>query len=124
MEGHIVCLISHVGGVQVNIDLTCKQIKDYSILPRDIEPEGLLECNVCKGGIDGKIWYVCTVCTDDCDICTDSWEDSKHWRHKMIHKFTDYDDTAVFCDSCGLGVMPHSYFGDRANDCRQFKVPQ
>ena len=43
----------------MNIDLTCKQIKDDSIMPRDIESEGSLEHNVYKGGIDGKIWYMC-----------------------------------------------------------------
>ena len=54
----------------MNIDLACKQINDDNILPREIELEGLLKCTVCKGGIDGKIWYVFTVCTDF-DICTD-----------------------------------------------------
>ena len=42
----------------------------------DIEPDGLLECNVCVGDIDGKTWDVCTVCTDF-DICTHCWGGQK-----------------------------------------------
>ena len=64
----------------MNIDLIIKQIKDDSILLRDINPEGSVECNVCKGGIDGMIWYICTVCIDF-DICTDLLDDTTHWHH-------------------------------------------